>query len=159
MADTKNAVLSVTPEPSGQAEEWLHYQQYLQELIDRLAPLMQMQPPVTAFAHWIRKASLNLIRAKGDAANVALYFQDAAVRKRFELRVTKRGIGEQCKSTPECGPPKRRKRGPQKSPQLARTRERLPRDRDSDGRLELIARVARKSRRNSVMTLREPKDG
>jgi hypothetical protein len=158
MANTKNAVLSVTPEPAGHAEEWLHYQHQLQELIDRLAPLMQAQPPVTAFAHWIRKASLNLIRAKGDAASVALYFQDAAVRKRFEQRVTKRRIAEQCKSTPECGPPKPRERGPQKSPQLARTGKRLPRNRDSDGRLELIARVARKLRRNSVMTLRELKE-
>ena len=142
-------MLSATPEPAEPAEEWLHYQRFLQELIDRLAPLMQTEPPVTGFKHWVRKASLNLIRAKADAASVALYFQDAAVRERFQKRATsKRRLVGPRKPSPKRVPPKPRKSGPQESPQ-PRTYQRVARYHDpADKRLELIARAARKVHQN-----------
>ena len=142
-------MLSATPGPAGSAEEWLHYQRYLQELIDRLAPLMQAEPPVTGFKHWVRKATLNLIRAKGDAASVALYFQEGPVRARFQMRVTsKRRFVGPHKPSPKRAHPKPPKTGPQK-PAQPRARQRAPRYHDpSDSRLELIARAARKLQQN-----------
>jgi hypothetical protein len=144
-AGNENAVLSATPGPAELAEEWLRYQRYLQELIDRLAPLMQTEPPVTGFKHWVSKASLNLVRAKADAASVALYFQDAPVRERFQKRATsKRRLVGPRKPSSKPVPPKPRKSGPRESPQR-QTYQRVARYHEpAADRLELIARAARK---------------
>lgn len=148
-AGNENTVLSATPGPAELAEEWLQYQRYLQELIDRLAPLMQTEPPVTGFKHWVSKASLNLVRAKADAASVALYFQDAPVRERFQKRATsKRRLVGPRKPSPKRAPRKPRNPGSQESPR-SQTFQRAARYHEpAEDRLELIARAARKVNQN-----------